>query len=1041
MTSNSTDTNNVILTSEKDRGNHNIHLPANPTLEQIQQTQVARKESSSGFMLLSVRHTSNIGSLSNGREMHPLVENFDENYARSASVQTTSNPMMVNKPDISRQFSSTMSLEAEEYDNNEEDDPDLHSEPNQFSHSQQQQQQHFVMRNPPNLIPAGIATMEPPVNGTQIVDGLRPLTVSNLSQIQLSPGVVPIPAAVVQSPQQPPPPIAAVPVIFHQINGHESTLIPVTSLDSLTQLQSAGILSGSIQGPRPSVQLTEIPPFKCSDPSAMPPTVIAITSVASMAGAAQTANLGQGQQRVSAVLNQPSLQHIIDQITAEPLRSVSDASLSNPLLTSLNAPIQPASRFRKARIHETVEQWSSKRISLHDCRLKAVPDWVTYLQSRPIDTTFNHPIAQQGRCLYCFVPGGFGSQCNKHDYSQNFSKFLVGTGSKHHHTRSPACSLPTVPETSEQSHIIQAAFTAYRAATQQGYNLKNLLSTWGSGERSVNKVLLEQFERSISPKTNHNPHILKPNASEPVLASSASTAIQHQHQHIETPSHSSTDVSVNAPIQGNEEFSNGGLTMVAQPTITTQQHHPSEFVPLLEQPQSPRNDASQTHEVSATHVTDPSAAYLRRQITLSSEELETKSNSECVQQVQPPSTLSVAMSDQRSIAPPPASPTQAALLLGRSEQTSGVAPEVSPRSVQSFSGTTIGSVQLSPDTEMSGGVDSGIVVAIPQVPVSSTSGSHNLTNIISSSLDHILSDSGISMITIPQTQAKQQQPPTSAVTMVTAAPAATTTSEFARNITPSIISNLRAATDRHLASATSLDFTAASRNICEAVEAVANAYAPALANGQMNASSPSSMQISLSSPLSQPPHPAMASNSPSSNNNTNATTTSVSGNLQAPVPKCMDVIRGAIMETLQDHYAQLSSEIEALRTTVNSLQQENTQLRTYKQAFDNLCPYLTPETWEQINQQVRAAEVTEGNQAAVAATATAQESIAYQPQPQPQTQHFFPSSNAAATVATVQQQLNSAFQAQQQQQSVNLSPSHISLQPPPPQNSDKTDPQ
>lgn len=250
--------------------------------------------------------------------------------------------------------------------------------------------------------------MEPPVNGTQVVDGLRPVAVSNLAQIQLSPGAVPIQAAVVQSPQQPPPPIAAVPVVFHQINSHESTLIPVASFDSLTQLQSAGILPGSTHEPRPSVQLSEISPFRYSDPSGMPPTVIAITSVAAMEGVAQAANLAPGQQTVSAMLNQPSIQSIIDQMTTEPLRSVSDALLSNPLLTSFNTPIQPASRFRKARIHETVEQWSSKRISLHDCHLKAVPDWVTYLQSKPIDTTFNHPIAQQGRCLYCFVPGNFG---------------------------------------------------------------------------------------------------------------------------------------------------------------------------------------------------------------------------------------------------------------------------------------------------------------------------------------------------------------------------------------------------------------------------------------------------------------------------------------------------------------------------------------------------------------------------------------------------------------------------------------------------------
>ncbi|KAM3187709.1 hypothetical protein ACTXT7_001751 [Hymenolepis weldensis] len=970
MTSNAADINNEILTSEKDRGNYNIQPPANPTLEQMQ---VARKESSSGFMLLSVRHTSNIGSLSNGREMHPLVENYDGNYVRDATMQATSNAMVASNPDMSRHSSSTMSLEAEEYDNNE-DNPDPHSEPNQFSHNQQQQQHQFVMRNPPsNFNPAQIATMEPPVNGTQVVDGLRPVAVSNLAQIQLSPGAVPIQAAVVQSSQQPPPPIAAVPVVFHQINSHGSTLIPVASLDSLTQLQSAGILPGSTHEPRPSVQLTEISPFRYSDPSGMPPTVIAITSVAAMEEAAQAANLAPGQQTVSAMLNQPSIQSIIDQMTTEPLRSVSDALLSNPLLTSFNTPIQPASRFRKARIHETVEQWSSKRISLHDCHLKAVPDWVTYLQSRPIDTTFNHPIAQQGRCLYCFVPGNFGSQCSKHNHNQNFSKFIVGASSKYHHTRSATCSLPTVPETSEQSHIVQAAFTAYRAATQQGYNLKNLLSTWDSGERLANKALLEQFEHSLSPKSNKDPHDLKPNASDPVFASS--TATQHQRQQIETAGHNSTDFSVNVPIQGNEELSNEGQTIVARPTGTIHQQQPSELVSVLEQPQAPPNGVLQALEVSPTHTSDPSVAYLRRQIPLNLEEGEAAARSECVQ-VQPPSTLPVTMPDQRLIAPPPTSPTLATLVVGGVEQTSAavVAPAVSPRSMRSFSCTAIDSVQLSPDREMSGGIGGGIVAGIPQVPVPSTASSHNLTSIISSSPDHISASRAysaesalkcgehqqqflfclmnvckdkidfflcianctsnivdvyinrrgppayseekeilelflssmvrlvIQSLGLPEKNAKIQkvlisktQAPAPAVGVVAAAPvvttAAATTTDLARTVTPSVISNLPPAISSHSAAATSLDFSAASRNICEAVEAVANAYAPALAIGPMNTSSPSSMQISPSSPpLSQPPYPAMASNSPSSNNNTNATTTSVSGNLQAPVPKCMVLI-------------------------------------------------------------------------------------------------------------------------------------------------------
>lgn len=147
MTSNSADTNNDILTPETDRGSHNLQPPKNPTLEQVQQMQVARKESSSGFMLLSVRHTSNVGGLNNGREMHPLVENYEENCVRSASVQPDMNPVAARIPDMSRQFSSTMSLEAEEYDNNEEDDPDPHSEPNKMPHQSQQQ---FVLRNPPS---------------------------------------------------------------------------------------------------------------------------------------------------------------------------------------------------------------------------------------------------------------------------------------------------------------------------------------------------------------------------------------------------------------------------------------------------------------------------------------------------------------------------------------------------------------------------------------------------------------------------------------------------------------------------------------------------------------------------------------------------------------------------------------------------------------------------------------------------------------------------------------------------------------------------
>lgn len=144
MTTN-TNTNNEILVSEVDRGSLNIQPPTNSSVEQPQM-EVARKESSSGFMLLSVRHTSNIGNITNtsGREMYPLEEKYDDNYAGAATLQASSNTVTDSNAQMGRHFSSTMSLEAEEYENDEED-TESHSEPNPFTYQQQ-----FVMHNPPS---------------------------------------------------------------------------------------------------------------------------------------------------------------------------------------------------------------------------------------------------------------------------------------------------------------------------------------------------------------------------------------------------------------------------------------------------------------------------------------------------------------------------------------------------------------------------------------------------------------------------------------------------------------------------------------------------------------------------------------------------------------------------------------------------------------------------------------------------------------------------------------------------------------------------
>lgn len=246
--------------------------------------------------------------------------------------------------------------------------------------------------------------MECHTNGHKAVDGLKPVVVSNLTSIKVPPAV----GATSQAPTAQPhydihsqavsehtsyPPNH--PNLFHQLN---SDAVSGTPLES-------PIAPGSTQSP-PNVVgvqiLREAAPSKYSDPS--------IDSNARRGVAATTAAHPEptlSQSAMPTTLTQPLTKFSTEQLGGDQLRSVSDAPLTNSLLPSLSAPIQPASRFRKARIHETVEQWGSNRLSFHDCRLKAVPDWVSYLQTKPNDTSSNR-IAQRGRCFYCFVPGNLG---------------------------------------------------------------------------------------------------------------------------------------------------------------------------------------------------------------------------------------------------------------------------------------------------------------------------------------------------------------------------------------------------------------------------------------------------------------------------------------------------------------------------------------------------------------------------------------------------------------------------------------------------------
>ncbi|VDM18544.1 unnamed protein product [Hydatigera taeniaeformis] len=957
-----TDINDDKTLSELGRESQKIRSTSTSSTDQTQM-QVARKEGSSGFMLLSVKHLSTVKNMvnTNGRIVNALDDCYDDScIAKAASLQMNSKNMKGNSLELGRHYSSTVSLEAEEYDNDEEEELDPHSEPHQILQSNPQvgfQPQSFVERNhPQGYASTQTGNMECCANSGHIVDGTKPVAISNLQPAQLPSASAPIPTSVVQQPYDIPlratteqvPSGSNHSVLFRQINTDAASGTPLESPLAPNSANAPSNLSATQV--QQSIHL-ELPASGYPDSSFDPTTRLIVAS-----GAAVTSQVsGPNLPNTLATLPQLPTQRFNEQLNGDSLRSVSDGPLVNPLL-SLNAPIQPASRFRKARIRETVEQWDSNRLSFHDCRLKAVPDWVSYLKNKPIDTSFNHPIAQRGRCLYCYVPGSFGSQCSNPKH-----KRIGFRGSVLKHYKAVSCSLPTVPESSELSHVLNATFAAYHSATQQGYNLSSLLTTWDAGERISNHALVEQVNCS-SLKSSLG---IKANASDPSLPS----------EHVEMAAHNSTEVNAVLP-PGNEDLVTDSITMIARgsahhqplPTVVEQTPPAGVSLPTLNGIES--NDA---------RVIDPSAAYLRRQLTINAEGEATYLDGGLPHPSQPPA-LTIATAVEQQIAPPasptmPGRPTRVGRLLGAHRECVE-ATATSPRTVdsaRSLSGTTIASVQLSPDTEVSG-------MAIP----SATDPSLSIRSALSDSL--VGSGQNVpNVITLPDKTAAEgvstlvgggaggvfsQVPTVCGSTTV-----ATTISDTATN-----------------AAATPVDFSAAARNIFQ----VAAAAAACVNN----------------SPAQPSPQPSGITPS------TSSTSTSVSGSLEAQMPKCMDVIRLAIMETLQDQFAHLNSENEALRTAINNLQHENHLLQSYKRAFFDLRQFFQPDIWEQIEQRVRGVE-------AVAAAAASADSAGQQ--------HFFPPS-------TQPSQQNSAFQSQNRQQS----PSHlppdaqptsdtsVTLPPPPP---------
>lgn len=118
MASNS-DPHLVNVLTEQELGNNTA-----PAAEPPEMQVATRKETSSGFMLLSVKHLSKLKkekvscvSMTNGG--HPQEECFNDTCSAKVSMNMAARG---NTFGVDRQFSSTASLDAEEYEDDDEDE-------------------------------------------------------------------------------------------------------------------------------------------------------------------------------------------------------------------------------------------------------------------------------------------------------------------------------------------------------------------------------------------------------------------------------------------------------------------------------------------------------------------------------------------------------------------------------------------------------------------------------------------------------------------------------------------------------------------------------------------------------------------------------------------------------------------------------------------------------------------------------------------------------------------------------------------------------
>ncbi|VDM01047.1 unnamed protein product [Schistocephalus solidus] len=601
--------------------------------------QVAQKESSSGFMLLSVKHHSR--KKSDKYPCYSQATAFERCLDDSCIIKSTQDlnhrGARGNSYDYGRnQFTSTASLEAEEYDD-EEDGTSSQSEPSegilgvdvpvssvgkssvvsphfnlvQMAEANRLGYVNGQLNSPRSaglLTPVAVSALPNDLMGQNVQsDGW---TVSNnalLSDLKATmntPGArtldrAPVPLDVEATPQQ-----------------DDSRYLADRQPDlSSEELRESSNLPGTRQLPRPSKTDADTPcNINPSEPfsndyqnfSNIPSNNYVKSFVPNQKQESPTSRDFVPQTLPMT----PSMQSVIQETreaTNEPPRPVSDTG--NPpstIFSALTVLLQPASRFRKTRIRETVEQWNSNRLSLHDCRLKAVPDWVSDLSTKPDNLAQHRPIVEQGRCVYCFVPSVVGGQCTKKQHQVSSRLSPASGGATLTQDSSQPLSGNVITHPSLVSGLLQAAAAAYQTCSLQGYNTRSLISAWENGLRVSSSISPGNLGISRGPLVGKHFKDRASSESEPPA--------------------------VVAVIQRNDE---DAVTGPSNPTSFTPGHHSSELTEMFEGRStatihlgiaSTSTDTASAHSTeeletiaqlrstkgSNAKITDPSAAYLRR---------------------------------------------------------------------------------------------------------------------------------------------------------------------------------------------------------------------------------------------------------------------------------------------------------------------------------------------------------------------------------------------------------------------------------------------